>query len=226
MRVARNVSGYLTDMSKRDSEDYEMQSFRESEVYPLMPLLREGVLHTTNIQGYQGIRQSGKILPNNGKFPLSYPQSEYYYGCSMGWICLFDFESAREEDYIKNHPIWADFFANHKPKRGPATIVLKLNRQKLADKLIPNSVRPKPGEPGYKPAIAYVEAWYPEAIPTSAIDSYIITSRNSENRELEFQEFPKEDLGKLEEKIFLIQNEELNSLIEKLLLEVSRKKPE
>jgi hypothetical protein len=162
-------------MSKRESEAYEIQAFCESRVYPLMRLLREGILHRTNIDGYKGIRQSGKILPNKGTFPFSYPQSKTNFGHSMGYICLFDFESAREEDYRANHHIWADFFSDGKP----VTIVLKLNRQRLADKLIPNSARPKLGEPGYKPAIAFVEVWYPEAIPTSAIDSYIITWWNS-----------------------------------------------
>lgn len=196
-------------MSKRESEAYEIQSFRDSRVYPLMPLLRRGVFHRTNIEGYKGIRKSGKILPNKGNLPFSYPQSKTYYGFSKGYICLFDFESALEEDYRGNHHIWAKFFSDGKP----VTIVLGLSRQKLADKLIPNSTRPKSSEIGYKPAIAFVEAWYPEAIPTSFIDGYIITWWNPKEHELVFHEFSKERVGEFDEFIFSL---------EEILLEVSR----
>jgi hypothetical protein len=216
-------------MSRREIEEieaYAMHSFRDSEVYPLMPLLRKGVLHTTNIDGYRGIRRSGKILPNTGDLPYSYSQSEHYYGSSKGWVCLFDFESAREEDYRRNHILWSDFFLSRNPRRGPATIVLNVNRQKLADKLIPNSARPRLGEPEYKPAFAYVEAWYPDAIPSSAIDSYIITWQNPAKHKLEFQEFSKADVEKLEEKISWIQHEELNSSIKKLVHNLLREKAE
>jgi hypothetical protein len=119
----------------------------------------------------------------------------------MGWVCLFDFESAREEDYGRTHHLWSDFFLSHKPKRGLATIVLKLNRLRLAHKLIPNSSRPKLGEPSYKPAFAYIEAWYPEAIPTSAVDSYIITWKNRKKRLFEYQEFSTENVEKLDENL-------------------------
>src|SRR2546422_7970957 len=119
-------------MSKSESEDYEIQSFRESRVYPLMPLLKEGIFHATNIEGYRAIRRTGMILPNKGELPFSYPQSEAYYGYSMGYVSLFDFESAQEEGYRGNHHMWAGFLTD----RRPVTIVLKLNRQKLADKLI------------------------------------------------------------------------------------------
>ena len=163
-----------------------------------MPLLRKGVFHRTGIEGYKGIRQTGNILPNKGNFPFSYPQSEKYYGYSMGYICLFDFEAAREEDYRGNYHLWADFFYDHKPK----TVILKLNRQKLADKLIPNSARPKNGEVGYKPAIAYVEVWYPVAIPVSAIDSYIVTWLDSKTHKLVFQEYSKEQTKEFEKLIF------------------------
>lgn len=186
-------------MSEREIEDHQIQSFRESRIYPLMPLLRRGIFHTTTIEGYKGIRQSGNILPNKGDFPFRYPQSKTYYGYSMGYICLFDFESAREEDYRGNHYWWADFFCDH---RQPVTIVLKLNRQALAGKLIPNSARPKLDEVGYVPAIAYVEVWYPEAIPVSAIDGFIITWWDSEAHKLLFHEYSIEKVEEFEELIF------------------------
>jgi hypothetical protein len=55
-----------------------------------------------------------------------------------------------------------------------------------------------------------VEVWYPDAIPTSAIDSYIITWQNPEKHLLEYQEFSTEDVEKLEKKISWIQQEVLD----------------
>jgi hypothetical protein len=156
-------------------------------VYSLMPLLKKNIFHRTNINGFKGIRQSGYILPNSGQFPSSYPQSKSYFGPSMGYICLFDFESSREEDYRINHHIWGMFFADQKP----VTIVLKLNRHDLQDKLFPNSVAPKLGEENYKGFISFVEAWYPEAIPVSAIEGYIVTYY--ESFEIKFIEFSKDE---------------------------------
>jgi hypothetical protein len=112
----------------------------------------------------------------------------------MGYICLFDFESAREEDYGSNYFLaWCGFFTKREP-----TIVLRLNRQKLADKLIPNSKRPRLGKTGYKGSIPFIEVWYPEAIPVSAIDSYVVIQRKSE-RYLGAQEFPKERIREFDE---------------------------
>jgi hypothetical protein len=150
-----------------------------------MSRLRVGVFHRTDVEGYRGIRKCGQIIPNDGTLSPSYPQSKGYYGYSKGYICLFDFESAREEDYRANHHMWAQFFYDGKP----VTIVLKLNREKLAAKLIPNSSRPKPGDACYKPAIAYVEAWYPDPIPLSSVDGAIVTRWDSKRDLLLINEF-------------------------------------
>jgi hypothetical protein len=61
---AHGSASHQNEMSEKGTEDYEIESFRNSEIYPLMPLLRKGILHTTGIAGYQGIRQGGQILPN------------------------------------------------------------------------------------------------------------------------------------------------------------------
>lgn len=190
-------------MNKRESEDHEIKSFRESIVYPLMPILKKGILHRTGLQGYKGIKQSGHIEPNLGQFPYSYPQSKTYYGGSNGFICLFDFESAEEEDYRAIHLTWGQFLTDHKP----ITIIMRLNRQKLVQKLIPNSDAPKIGDPKYRSYIPYVETWYPEPIPLSAVENYIVTFWNRDADKIEFQEFTSEDL---------IEFEKLLNLVEKL----------
>ena len=128
-------------------EENDLDLFRRSNVFPLFPLLRTGIFHRTSIDGYKGIRDSGFISANQGQFPYRYPQSEDYYGRSMGYVCLFDFESATEEQCIRIHHNWTQFFADHEP----ATIVLKLNRSALGTDLIPNSARPQLGSKSQMP---------------------------------------------------------------------------
>ena len=190
----------MDEIEARQIEKYQIETFRSSPIYLLMPHLKKGLLHCTSIEGYKGIRQDENIRPNIGQFPYSYPQSKSYFG-SNGYICLFDFESVLEEDYRKNHKIWEDFIYSRSISK-VFTIILRLNREFLSKKLIPNSAAPKPGEKEYKPKIGFVEVWYPEAIPLSAIDSYIFTLWDSELRKIEFCEYPKDNLQDFEEFIF------------------------
>lgn len=182
-------------------EEHELESFRESSVFPIFPFLRTGLLHRTGIEGYKGIGQSGYIIPNQGQFPYSFPQSKFYYSHHKKYVCLFDFELATEEECIIVHDTWVQFFSDHKP----VTIVLRLNRQKLGKDLIPNSAAPKLSEDGYKAYIPYVEAWYPKPIPVEAIDSYIIIMRSAQTHELIGHEFSKEEVKELEETLNMIE---------------------
>ena len=141
-------------------------------------------------------------MPNVGQFPFSYPQTKVYYGYSKGYICLFDFESAKEKDYRINHLTWGKFICDQKP----VTIIFRLNREKLANKLIPNSFPQKLGEEGHKPFIPFVEVWYPEAIPLSSIDSYIITLWDSESYEIYFHEYTKDEYQEFEDNVKNIED--------------------
>jgi|GEM_PF-1930749 len=181
-----------------DCTEEDIKAFQESYVYPLMPLLKNGVFHVTSIKGFRRIQQCDFIIPNKGQFHCKHPQTKHYYGYSKGYICLFDFESSNEQDYITNYLTWQHFFGDYEP----FTIVLKLSRQKLADKLIPNSNPPqKVSEPEYKGFIPFVECWYPEKIPFSAIDSFIVVSTNREKYVYEFEEFSKDEIAKLNQKL-------------------------
>lgn len=192
---------------QKQIEEYNLESFRRSSVYPLFPLLRTGIFHRTGLEGYRGIRRLGHILPNEGQFPHSYPQSKFYYGPSKGYVCLFDFESAAEEDCIAVHRTWAQFFSDHRP----ATVALRLNRQALGADLIPNSSAPKLGTEGYRSYIPRVEAWYPKPVPLSAVDGYILIDGGSRTRRLLFQEFPKEQTEDFEEMLGFIEERRLKA---------------
>lgn len=182
-------------------EEYYLETFCQSTVYPLFPLLRKRIVHRTGIRGYRGIRKSGHIIANQGQFPYTYPQSRVYFAHSMNYISLFDLESAKIKDCISTHHTWGHFFYDHKP----VTIILGLNRHKLGDDLIPNSAAPKPGTEGYKSKIPYVEVWYPRPISISVIESYIITVFDNQSRKLLFEEFTQDQFKAFDEALNLIE---------------------
>jgi hypothetical protein len=162
-----------------------LESFQTSPIYPFWGELRKGLLHRTSIRGYNGICSNGSIIPNTGQFEVSYPQTRGNYGFSKGYISLFDFESATNRQCVETYHNWDNFFLPYKS----AIVVLRLNRAALSGKLIPNSAAPERGTEGYKPKIAYVEVWYPEPIPLSIIDGYILiaTKNSRDSSSLEFK---------------------------------------
>lgn len=186
---------------QKQIEEYQLESFRQSSVYPLFPLLRTGIFHRTSIEGYKGIRRLGHILPNKGEFPYRYPQSKFYYGPSKDYVCLFDFESAAEKDCIAIHHTWGHFFSDHRP----ATVALRLNRQALGSELIPSSAAPKLGTEGYKSYIPYIEAWYPKPVPLAAVDGYILIVGGARSQGLLFHEFPKEQTEDFEDMLNFVE---------------------
>lgn len=131
--------------------------------------LRGGLWHTTSLEGYRGIRQGGAIVPNAGDRPFKYPRLAESYGFLNRYVCLFDFSGITEEQLVLDHWRWASYFTQHHP-----TVALQLDRNLLAERLIPNSA-------GFKTSVTtlcvpYVEAWYPVPIPASAILAYLVLS--------------------------------------------------
>lgn len=181
--------------------EHDWESFRQSGVYELFPVLRSGILHRTSIRGYRGIKESGFILPNQGQFPYSYPQSKVYYGPTKGYVCLFDFESASEEECILIHHTWGGFFSKYKP----VTVVLRLNRERLGDDLVLNSAAPKLGQEDHKGFIPFIEVWYPKPVPVPAIDGYIITYWDAKEFKTRFQEYSKEQVQEFENTLIMFE---------------------
>ena len=147
----------------------EIEQWENSSASKLYPILKGGLYHRTSVTNYFSIKKDGYIYPNKGQFQFTYPQSEYYYGYSNGLICLFDFAVPTLKECIITFDSWEQFFFD----QHPVTIVFKLNREDLSDKLIPNSAAPK-NRPNYKGHIHYVESWYPEPISFSSIEGFCI----------------------------------------------------
>jgi hypothetical protein len=152
------------------------------------------------VSGYKGICRSGYIIPNTGDFAFTYPQSEKSYASTNGYISLFDFESVNEEldeeHIILTSLTWIQFFFD----QHPVTIVLELSRHELASRLIPNSCGPRVGSKEYSIYIPYVEAWYPEKIPVSAIRNYILTHTTKPDK-ADFKVYNSNQTTELEKEI-------------------------
>ena len=141
----------------RDSIDL----LRYSGLDDLLRVLRRGVYHLTSVQGYRGIRRSGEIQPNEGSFPYTYPQSATSYARLQGYVSLFDFETPTISQCLLTRPLWDGFFIKHKP----ATLLISLDRKKLAPKLIPNDVALQVPQHERGTWLRHVEVWYPGPIP-------------------------------------------------------------
>jgi len=85
-------------------QEYEMEVYRNSVARHLLPIIRDGVFHCANLESVQRILCDGFIVPNHGQFATTYPQALHSYGYSRGWISLFDFGSASEEECIRRDP--------------------------------------------------------------------------------------------------------------------------
>jgi len=177
------------------------------DIAPLFPLLRQGIYHRTSIENYQLICKGGYILPNDGNFRFTCSQSQHSYAFAKRYISLFDFETVPVDHCIMTRHIWSSFFVDQEP----ATVILKLDRTQIEDKLIPNHVRPKPGSPDYKIAIPFVEVWYPRPIPVSAIQSRIIASCPSIFEKISFEEYDNSRVAEFENVVNTLKEQELES---------------
>jgi hypothetical protein len=161
----------MDEINYEGLEEHEIESWEDHPISNIYPFLRGDLFHRTNFEGYRGIREAKQILPNTGQFPYTYPQSEFSYGANIGGVSLFDFTSASDRDCISIHLTWGGFFFDQKP----ATIVFRMDKEFLSQKLISNSDAPKLSDPQYKGYIPFIEAWYPEPIPFDAIVGIIIS---------------------------------------------------
>lgn len=201
-------------MSDWHPEEAVYQERWENE--PVRPLyykfLQGRIFHRTNVVGFKGIQDTGYIIPNKGQFPYNHTQSPHYFGGRNHLVCLFDFSSGTEREHILQVGTWGFFFwADFKP----VTIVIELNQQKLQAKLVPNSVAQAKKMEEKWPVdrdkawsyIPYVEAWYPEPIPVSAISSYMLVFHPAYFQDFSYEFFSVDQTQELLDLITEIQDE-------------------
>lgn len=169
-------------------EDPDLEHIEESRqnLSPIFPILRgHGSLwHRTSVCNLKSILESGAILPNDGRFPYTYPQSRSCYSFHLGAISIFDFDTRSEIEIYRHAWKWASFLAD----QGTATVLIRLDRTKLEkDKLIlpgahtfSQMTRIKENGVSYIPtSIPEVEAFYQSAIPVSAFHDYLLVKEKS-----------------------------------------------
>lgn len=124
----------------------------------------------TSVEGYFGILSSGFIEPNDGRFPDTFERSAHSYGRSRGYISLFDFETPTLRQCVSEEPKWAMFFV----QREPALVLMRLDRCKLAKKLVPNETAKREVGYGLPVWMPHVEVWYPDPIPIDWVTRYCL----------------------------------------------------
>jgi hypothetical protein len=134
-------------------------------------LVKNELCHRTGLKALKNIFDTGAILPNDGTFPDTYPQSKDSFARMHKMVSLFDFEKQTEDECLKQIHDWYRFFFDHKP----VTIVIMLDRKILAAKIITNQSAIEISKGSFDPIfIPHVEAFYPQPIPCQAFTGYII----------------------------------------------------
>jgi len=133
--------------------------------------VRKNLCHRTGVEALRKILATGAILPNDGSFPDTYPQSKYSFARVYKMVSLFDFENQSNDETLYQIHNWYRFFFDH----NPVTIVILLDRKQLAAKLIPNAKAMEITQGTFEPIfIPHVEVFYPESIPCDAFVGYLI----------------------------------------------------
>jgi hypothetical protein len=134
-------------------------------------IVKSNICHRTGMEALKNIFETGAILPNDGTFPDTYPQSEGSFARTHNLVSLFDFAKQTEDECLKQIHDWYRFFFDHKP----VTIVVLLDRQILTDKMITNESAVAITKGMFDPIfIPDVEAFYPQPIPCRAFTGYLI----------------------------------------------------
>ena len=134
-------------------------------------IVKNDLCHRTGVKALKSIFDAGAILPNDGSFPDTYPQSKGSFARKHNLVSLFDFEKQTENECLKQIHNWYRFFFDHKP----VTIVILLDRKILSANLMTNEKAVEITKGTFDPLfIPHVEAFYPRPIPCSAFTGYLI----------------------------------------------------
>lgn len=138
----------------------------------LCGLLRGGIYHTTSIESFTAIFESGAIEANDGqRFPSKYAPC---YAHRQNCIALFDFIGPESSRAAEHEFKWSQFFLSETVPR----ITLKLSLNHIEPNLIrnhrPQAVLDQDGvtrQPKYVPSL---EAWHPGPIAVASVDQVLI----------------------------------------------------
>lgn len=136
----------------------------------MWPILRADntYWHSTNIERFKKIYHEG-IRPSDDTIASDYP---YSLGAYFKSVCLFNFFSGTEEMVLEREDCWGGFLVGKSVLR----IFLEIDGKRLDSKhlidtehKIYRSLHESENEAKYKNRIPYVENWYQNIVPVSAI---------------------------------------------------------
>ena len=134
-------------------------------------IVKNNLCHRTGMAALRQIFDTGAILPNDGSFPVTYPQSKDSFARTHKLVSLFDFENKTEDECLQHLHDWYRFFFDH----APVTIVILLDRKVLAPNLITNEAAVEITKGRYDPLfLPHVEVFYPGSIPCTTFTGYLI----------------------------------------------------
>lgn len=132
--------------------------------------IKGGIYHSTSIEGYKGIRNSGFIFPNDGRFKFSHGQTPHSCCHKLKAISLLDLKNPLGPLFPKQGPSnWTGFLNNHKP----VTILLEIEEAKLIER--PKNYTDLMDVHRRKEIfVAEAEVCYPHSIPITAIKRCVL----------------------------------------------------
>jgi len=123
-------------------------------------LLKGRVFHVTSEGSYRNILATGKLLPSQIDRDCNFKQSQFSYARANGYISLFDFATCPNDKIKVMYDNWNRILKKHIP-----TVLIRIDQNKIADQIIPNSFL---GESFAKSEfmsknyyVPRVKAWYP-----------------------------------------------------------------
>lgn len=134
-------------------------------------IVKNALCHRIGIEALKKIFETGAILPNDGRFPDTYPQSKGSFARVHNLVSLFDFSKRTEDECLKQIHDWYRFFFDHKP----VTLVILLDRKLLTANLMTNEKAVEITKGTFDPIfLPHLEAFYPQPIPCRAFTGYLI----------------------------------------------------
>ena len=100
MNRQKHINQHIMRSYNNDFLQMNQEEFNESWLSRYDKLIRSGIWHLTSIVGIKGIQHSGYIEPNLGNRNYTYPQSNNSYGKLKKYVCLFDFYSVDDNEFV------------------------------------------------------------------------------------------------------------------------------
>jgi len=133
---------------------------------------RRDYWHATTPENWESIKADGEIRPNiGGRYRSNFNKYEMSYSHKQEVVALFDFVGPTEDELIV---VWRRAWDILTLGLKETSVLLRLDRNRLRDKMIPNSE----GE-ATTLYVPYCEVWYPSAIAISDVVEAFRVPRHS-----------------------------------------------